>query len=247
MQQIRDLSVVDLPAGQVLLTACDISASIGDKEHDVLHVEPALTGKMTVRTALLEILATGAEVVAVTNMIGAEMHPTGEKIIAGIREELESAGLGHIILNGSTEDNMKTSQTSVSVVVNGIGEKAALKMNSIRKDAAIFGFGKPKVGEELLREPELEVNFKLIRQLAQHEHVMETVPVGSKGILTEAEKLAEVNNCIYRSTPACPEEWLRHSAGPSTAAIVAVDRAFAASFEAEFPQAYLVGYADRKK
>ena len=246
MEQIRDISIVDLPAGQVLLTACDISASIGDKEHDALRVDPALTGKMTVRTALLEILATGAEVIAITNMIGAEMDPTGKKIIAGIQEELENAGLGHLILNGSTEDNMKTTQTSVSVVVNGIGEKAALKMNSIRKEAAIFGFGKPKVGEELLREPVLEVNYRLIRKLVRHDHVLETVPVGSKGILSEAEKLAEGNNCIFHSTPACPEEWLTHSAGPSTAAIAAVDREVETSFQAEFPQAYLVGYAVKK-
>lgn len=149
MPQVRDLSVIDVPGGCVL-TSCDISAGFGEKVHDGLRVAPEVTARLTLRVALLEMLASGAVVVAVSDVIGAEMEPTGKRVIAGLKDELIKADLGHIELNGSTEENMNVTQTSVGVLVTGFATKAALKLINVHEAAVLFAFGEPIVGAEVL-------------------------------------------------------------------------------------------------
>lgn len=244
--QIRDLTVVSLPNEQCLVTAVDISASIGEKEHDVLNVPPELTGKLTTRVALLEVLASGADVIAISDVVGAEMNPTGKRIIHGIQEELHHAGLAHIQLNGSTEENMATSQTSVGVFVTGYSPSEQLKLNNIEKNATLLGFGEPRMGKELLVKPDLEVSYKLVRELVKHLDVLELVPVGSKGIRYEAYNLADLNGCYYAESPECNQEWLDKSAGPATALIIAVRNEAVTTFMKSYPETYLLGKLKEK-
>ena len=247
MAQIRDLTVVALSDNQFLLTAVDISAAIGEKEFDVLSVQPELTGKLTTRVALLEIIASGADVVAISDVIGAEMNPTGKRIIAGIKEELQNAELSHLELNGSTEENMMTSQTSEGVMVIGVANASQLKINNISDDALLFGYGEPRMGQELLEKPDLEVSYNLVRQMLRRDDVLEIVPIGSKGIEFEATQLARLNSCSIIINAECSESWLVKSAGPSTSIIVAVIPSKAASFQAAFPDAFLIGEISKWK
>lgn len=244
--QIRDLTIVPLPNEQYIVTAVDISASIGEKPHDVLQVPPELTGKMAVRVPLLEVLASGAEIIAVNDMVGAEMEPTGRRVINGIKEELQFAGLGYLELNGSTEENMATSQTSVAVTVIGLVDRSKLKINSVNNNAILFGFGEPRMGKELVEKPELEVTYEIIKQFVSREEVLEIVPVGSKGILYEANLLAEMNEFTFTESAACHSSWLHKSAGPATAVIIAVAEEDAPNFIQAYPEAYIVGKLIKK-
>ncbi|WP_438824918.1 AIR synthase related protein [Bacillus sp. JJ722] len=244
--QIRDLTVVSLPNEQCFVTAVDISASIGEKEHDVLKVPPELTGKLTARVALLEVLASGADVIAISDVVGAEMNPTGRRILQGIQEELHQAGLAHLELNGSTEENMETSQTSVGVFVTGYSLRQQLKLNNIESNATLLGLGEPIVGKELLEKPHLEVSYKLVRELVKRQDVLELVPVGSKGIRYEAYNLADLNGCYYTEIADCDQEWLEKSAGPATALIVAVRNEAVTIFMKSYPEAYMLGRLEKK-
>ncbi|WP_042349376.1 AIR synthase related protein [Bacillus massiliigorillae] len=241
MVQTRDLTVVSLPNEQCLVTAVDISASIGEKEHDVLSVPPELTGKLTTRVALLEVLASGAEVVAISNVVGVEMNPTGKRIIRGIQEELHSAGLAHLELNGSTEENMTTSQTSVGVFVTGYSPRQQLKLNNIKNGATLLGIGEPRMGQALLEKPNLEVSYQLVRELVKSQDILELVPVGSKGIRYEASNLADLNGYHFNEFAKCNPEWLDQSAGPATALIIAVQNESVTAFVKKYPEAYLLG------
>ncbi|MGM9925661.1 MAG: AIR synthase related protein [Bacillus sp. (in: firmicutes)] len=241
MAQIRDLTIIELPSGGHLVTAVDISAAIGEKTHDALCVPPELTGRLTARVALLEVMASGAQIVAVSDVVGAEMEPTGKRVIAGIQEELQQAGLAEIELNGSTEENMATTQTSVGVMVVGTATPADLKVNRIQGGAVLFGYGEPRMGQELLQKPDLEVTYDLVRHLAASSDVLEIVPVGSKGIRYEAAHLAELNSHSFRERAACNPDWLHKSAGPATALVVAIRREAADAFVERYPEAYLLG------
>ncbi|MBD3107733.1 alpha-L-fucosidase [Bacillus sp. AGMB 02131] len=239
--QIRDLTIVPLPNEQYIVTAVDISASIGEKPNDILQVTPELTGKMAARVPLMEVLASGAQIIAINDVVGAEIEPTGKRVIKGIEEEMQLAGLAHLELNGSTEENMTTSQTSVGVTVIGLANFSYLKVNNVKRDAILFGYGEPRMGEELVEKPELEVTYELIKSLVERDDVFEIVPIGSKGILYEANLLARLNDCLFQETASCTESLLRKSAGPVTAVIIAVDENQAATFVQTYPEAYVIG------
>lgn len=244
--QIRDLTIIPLQNEQYLVTAVDISAAIGEKEHDVLKVPPEQTGKMAVRVGLLEVMASGAEIIAVHDVVGAEMEPTGRRVINGIQEELQLAGLGQIELNGSTEENMATAQTSVGVIVIGLVNHSQLKVNNVKKEAILFGYGEPRMGNELLENPDLEVTYDKMIEFVKRDDVLELVPVGSKGILYEAGLLAQLNDCTFIEEAKCNRSWLNKSAGPATSLLIAVILEDAATFKIAYPDAFVLGKLVKK-
>jgi len=244
--QIRDLNIVPLQSEQYLVTAVDVSAAIGEKEHDVLKVPPEQTGKMAVRVGLLEVMASGAEIIAVHDVVGAEMEPTGRRVINGIQEELQLAGLGQIELNGSTEENMATAQTSVGVIVIGLVNHSQLKVNNVKKEAILFGYGEPRMGKELLEKPVLEVTYDKVIELVKRDDVFELVPVGSKGILYEANLLAQLNDCTFIEEAECSHSWLNKSAGPATSLLIAVKPKDADAFRTVYPAAFVLGKLVKK-
>lgn len=71
-----------------------------------------------------------------------------------------------------------------------------MKVNNIKKDCLVISIGIPKVGKEINIEgyDEEIANYNHIYSLLKEEEAYEIVPVGSKGILYEAEELAKNNN-----------------------------------------------------
>lgn len=240
MPQVRDLSVVDVPGG-CILTSCDISAGFGEKAHDGLVVTPEVTARLTLRVALLEMIASGADVVSVSDVVGAEMEPTGRRIIIGLKEELSKANLNHIELNGSTEENMKVTQTSVGVLVTGFATKAALKLINVHEAAVLFAFGEPIVGEEVLQKMTEMPDYLLVKKLVADSSVLEVVPVGSKGILYEANLLAKLNNRVFKETSSLDEISLNKTAGPASVILAAVKKRDRSIFEKHFSGAQYLG------
>ncbi|MBC1485178.1 alpha-L-fucosidase [Listeria seeligeri] len=246
MPQVRDLSIIDVPSGCVL-TSCDISAGFGEKIHDSLAVAPEVTGQLTLRVALLEMIATGAEVVAVSDVVGAEMEPTGRRVIAGIKNELKKANLEHIELNGSTEENIEVTATSVGVLVTGFATRAALKITNVHQAAVLFAFGKPFVGEEVLQNMDQMPDYELVKRLIANSAVLEVVPVGSKGMSYEAHLLAETNDCVFISDETLTVAKMKKTAGPASVILAAVKANVSAKFWEKFPSAKRLGDIRRKE
>jgi len=231
VRKVRDVTLVDLGQGKTMVIACDSCGSVGLKERDVLKVPPFITGKYTTRVALLEVLCTGAEVICLTNTICNEMNPTGQEIIQGIEEELREAGIGKVVLTGSTEENFPTVATGLGITAVGLVETEKLKINNIKSDALLVVFGQPKVGQEVLKSSRDDiVGYSLIKQLLKEPEVYEIIPVGSKGILYEMQELAR-NNQLTISVNKDLEIDLIKSGGPSTAVIAAVSAAYFSRME----------------
>lgn len=91
--QGRDIEAVLINPEQYLIASCDSCGAIGLKEFDVVKVSWSVTGRMTTRVALLEVLAVGAVPKIMTVAISNEPSPTGEELLKGVKEELDFAGL----------------------------------------------------------------------------------------------------------------------------------------------------------
>jgi hypothetical protein len=217
----RDLSITELPGGYALVVACDSSGSIGEKASDKLVVSAAIAGAFIARVALLEVMAIGAEVVGVMDAVSCEMEPTGRHVIAGIHSEMVLAGVPGDLLNGSTEENFETSMTAIGVSVIGLARLPELKIQPTKPGDKLVLYGVPLVGLDVLREGANMVKYDDVRALLRDNSVREMVPVGSGGILREANILAGLNGLEF-IPGKCAVNMLA-SAGPASCLIAAVD------------------------
>ncbi|MBU5485605.1 alpha-ribazole-5-phosphate synthase [Clostridium sp. MSJ-11] len=223
INKIRDLTLVSIDSNKTMVIACDSCGSIGMKEGDALKVPSIFVGKLTLRVAMFEVLSSGANIVAITNAVCNEMEPTGKEIIKGIEEELECAGIDKIALNGSTEENFKTTSTALGITVVGIVDNANLKVNNIKEDCLLISIGMPKVGGEinLSSKDEDIADYDDLYKMLETQGVFEIVPVGSKGILYEGELLARNNNMNLNLVDNMSID-LHKTCGPATVLIAAV-------------------------
>lgn len=226
ISKVRDLTLIKLTEDKNLVVACDSCGGIGSKPEDVFKIPAFIMAKFTARVALMEVLCTGAEIVTITDAVCNEMEPTGREIIRGIKEELKEARINDITLNGSTEENFPTKATGLGITVVGIVDNDEMKVNNIKKDCLVISIGIPKVGKEINIEgyDEEIANYNHIYSLLKEEEAYEIVPVGSKGILYEAEELAKNNNYkLYLKEDKINID-IRKTAGPATVIIAAISK-----------------------
>lgn len=218
----RDLSIIEIGAEQVLVIACDSAGGIGSKVGDSIRVPAEIVGKFTTRVALMEVLAVNARPLSIVNTLSVEYNPTGKGIIHGIKEEIKKLGLDDTILvNGSTEENVSTSETGIGVTVIGLAKKGDLIFASSQNDDLLVAIGWPSVGEEVLEKKELVADLDDINKLMEIKGVHEIIPVGSKGIAYEADLLAQMSglDCNYLRGLKID---LHKSAGPATTILASV-------------------------
>lgn len=221
--QVRDLSIIELNSSQRLVVACDSAGAIGAKELDELKCPNYILGRFTARVALLEVLAVGAMPVLISDGLAVEMEPSGREIIRGITDELKTLGIeDKCHLTGSTEENFVTKQSGIGITVIGLATKDNLRLGKIQPGDEIYCLGLPKLGSQVnLEDPEI-IDLHTVRKLSTYPEVHEIVPVGSKGILYEAQLLAQSYERKLSLDPNCPLP-LTKSAGPATCLIAAVE------------------------
>ncbi|AVM42394.1 hypothetical protein [Fastidiosipila sanguinis] len=226
-KRYRDLTVMDL-GEKSLVFSCDTSSSSGEKPSDYLNVSPELTARYCLRVALLELLAVNTNPTMTFNLIGNEINPTGQAMLEGIQSELDLAGYPEILQNGSTEENMPTSMTSVSVLLVGEVLNKEILIQRAEADNLVIQIGRRSVGPEVLEFEDKMIQYEDVKQLRDISAVREIVPVGSRGILYEAETLAECNNLKFElEENLIGNSDLIKSAGPATTVLVAVEKSIA--------------------
>lgn len=226
-KRYRDLTVMNLGKNS-LVFSCDTSSSSGEKPSDYLNVTPELTARYCLRVALLELLAVNANPTMTFNLIGNELNPTGQRMLEGIQTELNLAGYPETLQNGSTEENMPTPMTSVSVLVVGEALNKDILIQRAEAGNLVLQIGRRSVGLEVLEFEDKMIQYEDIKQLRAISAVREIVPVGSRGLLYEAETLAECNNLkIELEDNLIGDSDLIKSAGPATTVLVAVEEGIA--------------------
>lgn len=216
--QGRDIVMSEIDHTRLLIAACDSCGGIGDKSLDKIKVPAELVGRLTTRVAMMEIVAVGAIPKLITIAISAEPEPTGAGILLGVEAELIAAGFSDLPRSISTEKNIPTSQTGLGIGITGICNKRDFRIGRSKTNDNVYCLGQPKVGNELIsaNDPEI-VQISNIAQLSEHAAVHDILPIGSRGILAEANQLADQANCCFVQNNHTID--LNKSAGPSTCII----------------------------
>lgn len=215
----RDVEIVPVDESKYITIACDSCGAIGSKELDIVKVTPYIVGRLTARVVLMETAAVGAMPKTIAAAISNEPYPTGEGIIEGIKDELLSMNIQELPMAVSTEKNVPTRQTGLGITVVGVCEKSSLRVASSKSGDIVYCLGIPKVGDEIKDVDDSEIaQGKHIQELMRAGEVHDIVPVGSKGILKEAEMLA-ANTCCRLSLETSISIDVEKSAGPSTCLI----------------------------
>jgi hypothetical protein len=193
---------------------------------DAVAAPGETVGRFTARVALLELVAVGAEPLALVDGLAVEPGPTSQAILDGIRAELIAAGIPDLPVTGSLEKNLHTTMTAVTVTAVGLIRSGPAKTG--RAGDRLVVIGVPKVGGEVrLGDPTL-ADVPAARALLQHPAVHALIPAGSGGVLPECEVLAAEAGCDFQlDEPEAPS--LRKSAGPATCLVAAVDPAAVAA------------------
>lgn len=212
----RDVEVIDTGAGIFLVIACDSCGSVGSKELDLVKAAPAIVGRLTARTVLMEIISVGAIPVAMTVSICAEPNPTGSGILTGIKKELQVSGLSDVKLVISSEKNFETRQTGLGIGATGTCRAGDLKIAQSRAADKIFCLGIPRLGNEVITSGCMDtIHSGTLNELRAHPLIHDILPVGSRGIRAEAELLARQSGALFNKVEGCGLD-LEKSAGPST-------------------------------
>ncbi|NLJ23894.1 MAG: hypothetical protein GX354_00550 [Firmicutes bacterium] len=235
VRQYRDLTMMNLPDGSILVIACDSLGGIGPKSQDTFTVPGYIVGRFAARVPLMEVMATGAKPQILVNTLSVEMSPTGQEILRGIRGEILAASLDIPIITGSTEENVQTCQTGVGITVIGLlANQEAFRAGPASKGNLVICVGKPKVGDEVHLEDNEIAALSLLQDILQLTYVTDILPVGSKGIAYEANLMAQTAGLALRLSETGPfsacSQNLTKSAGPATCLLCSLPPDYLAHF-----------------
>lgn len=199
-------NAVLLPKGIVLTT--DNSAGIGEKTEDIVTTPDEIVSYFAARVALLEQWAAGATPLSIVvhNFSGDQ---SWNKYISGIEKLFNEIGVKCPEITGSSETNMETLQSAIAVTM--LGEKVEENFAEIKW----YVYGKPSVGEEVIKDSDKIANLKKIKEAINTGLVHSLWPVGSSGILGECERLGLRGYLVG---------WdVEKSGGPATTVLLGVD------------------------
>jgi len=219
----RDVLLLKIDRGRLLVVSCDSAGGIGSKPFDRVRADARLVGKMTARVALMELLATGANPIAITGTFSVEPEPTANLVLEGVREELRNARLRGVEILCSSEKNVKVNQTGIGVTAIGLLSNSRVKVGRCREGDEVLAVGEPFVGQEVVAAEKKHMvadSLDVIR-LRRNPLVHELIPVGSKGILHEARVMARDSKLSFEPLES-RDFHLRKSAGPATVLLCAV-------------------------
>ncbi|HKM01710.1 MAG TPA: selenophosphate synthase [Sedimentibacter sp.] len=222
IKQIRDITIIDFDENRYLGIACDSCGGIGYKEQDMVKASPQLTAYHTGKVVLAELMSMGFTPFILADGLAVEMNDTGKQLIEGFNEVLSKLSFD-VHLTGSTEENIRTVQTSMGITCIGLCDKDKLKFNKTKSGDLCLIIGLPMVGNEVVNNPDKALDIEDFEKLFHCDSIKEMLPVGSRGIECELNDLLKYNglNFKYESNLSID---LKKSGGPSTSCIVTLSK-----------------------
>ncbi len=214
----RDVRLFRIDRERIVVVSCDSAGGIGPKRLDKVKVDSHTVGRFTARVALMEALSVGAHPICIVNTLTVEPEPAGAQIIKGIRAEVRHARLDRrIVITGSTEKNVLVSQTGVGVTVVGIVTPRSLRVGRSKPGDVVVAIGFPHVRDEVMlgEKGRRIADTRDVLSLLDLPFIRDIIPVGSQGILHEAQTIAEDSDLRF-TLGLRAEVDVRKSAGPAT-------------------------------
>ncbi|EON70758.1 hypothetical protein [Lysinibacillus sphaericus] len=170
--------------GELIVTT-DNAAAIGEKPQDVVSASDNLTAYFTARVTFLEQLAANALPVHIilANFSG---DAAWSRYVTGIEQVFDEIGLACPQIGGSSESNMPTLQSALSLTMLGVQQSRT----KFEHDKLIwYTYGLPLVGNEVLAQPDDVAQLRPIFNAWRDDIVQQVWPVGSKGLQVEFTRL----------------------------------------------------------
>ena len=220
--KLCNLLIMRLKNGQIIVLANTSSGGIGSKPEDEVKLEDEVLGRLMARTVLIKVLSSGALPIVLIANLSVEFLPTGFRIFQGIREEAYKIKETEV-LEGHTEENIKTKQTGIGITALGITNEKELKIGKSLKNDLIVALGEPKVGYEVLNAKTI-IEVDDVLKLSKKDFIHEIIPVGHEGI-KEALKMMENVGGYKIELKEDLERYIdiEKSAGPSTVILVTLE------------------------
>ncbi len=223
IKQLRDITIIDIDENRFLGISCDSCGGVGEKEHDYVAAPAVVVGEQTAKVALAELLCMGFTPMVLSDGLCVEMEDTGRKIIEGFNKTIGMLRHSNVHLTGSTEENMKTVQTSIGVTGIGIIEKSKIKYKKTQNGDFCVLLGVPLVGLDVINNPDKILSISDYEILSQLDFVKEILPVGSKGIDFEINLLCECNDLKLNKNRNISAD-LTTSGGPSCCCVLSIEK-----------------------
>ena len=223
IETARDVVLLKLDQRRILTVSCDSTGAVGAKPLDELKVGAATVGKFALRVTLMEIVAVGAKPICISVSLCVEPLPTGREIMKGVRRELRASGFEGVSIVQSSEKNFLVRQTSVGATATGLVDDPQLRVGRCKRGDLVIAIGNPCVGREVIDCDRAGViaNLDDVSDLLEFGYVHEIIPVGSKGILREANVVAADSRLRFYPTRKATVN-MKKTAGPSTVILCAV-------------------------
>jgi hypothetical protein len=223
IKRFRDIKMLNLGGKDILTIACDSCCGIGNKEHDVIKVDPYVAGYYTAVVSLAETIAIGAKPITVINTFSVEMNDTGKRILQGINDAMDKIGLDkESVVTGSTEENIPVTVTGIGLTVIGKVNTDNWSLPKAKKGNIAVVIGIPKVGNEVVGDKGEIMTLEILKKIKGLDFINDVLPVGSKGIAYEAGEMARTSNLEFEVYEDVSIN-LNKSGGPATCAVVAMD------------------------
>lgn len=216
--QHRDVKIIDLNLEKKIAISCDSCGGIGDKPEDRINVPLDVTGMLTARVCLMELISIGAKPKVITINICNEPYPTGQEILKGITQEISNNKLTCELII-STEKNIQTSMTALGVTTMGAIDNDDIRAGKVNSGNKIYVLGVPYVGNEVVEMQNNLPTLQHIQEILKDWKTTEILPIGSSGIKKELDKLSEAYNLQYELVSNLPIN-IHKSGGPCTAIII---------------------------
>lgn len=223
IRQVRDLTLIDIDEKRYIGISCDSCGAIGNKECDVVKVKPQISAYQTAKVVFAELMSMGFTPLVLSNGLAVEMNDTGKNLIEGFNQALTKLTQAKVHLTGSTEENMKTVQTSMGITCIGICDKDKLKYKKTSADDICILFGLPLVGNEVVMNPDKILDIDDYEILYLNDLVKEMLPIGSRGINTELMDLCKYNELNFKYYDNISVD-VNKSGGPSACCLVTVQK-----------------------
>ncbi|MDI6810745.1 MAG: hypothetical protein QMD80_03575 [archaeon] len=218
-----------LKNGQVIVLANTSSGGIGPKKEDMVKLDGKLLGRLMARAVLIKVLSSGAQPIALVANLSVELFPTGSQIFRGIREEVLKIKTMDV-LEGHTEEDIKTKQTGIGITVLGIGSEKELKIGKSLKNDLIIAVGEPKVGYEVIDAINANardiIMVEDVLKLSKMAYVHEIIPVGHEGIKGGLKMMENTGGYRYKMATGIGgglKVDIEKSAGPSTVILLTLE------------------------
>lgn len=212
----RDLNLIRVPEASLVFT-CDSIGSVGALAFDAFHRTPDEAGRSYFKSVWMELLASGAEPIALYGDFSYQETDCERQICQSIREELRILGSDPAIFHASFGEAANPKCTSFGITAVGRVPSSGLRLGRSAAGDAVFALGLPSSKDDQTQQ----CTPQDVQRLVSCGSVHEILPCGSHGIRGELSSLVQTTGLqfdLLPGNPLCNE--LDSSCGPAGVLLV---------------------------